>query len=628
MAPFTRWSPLSRYPLTESLSKVMPSAGNAGKKPAFVSESLCDDILQRLSPYLLRNRPVDILDLWPGPGLFSSKVNDFLKPRRHLLVEPDLKKFKDFLEPLARSRSCYELISPKMQTEQDWGHGLLSKHFPEQGPSCTDNSGPLPRNDTLLVLASPPPPTSNKDHFTMSRWFMVFMESCLLQRHLGTYGSVRLLFSGESKDVKVLLPSLIQERQRPAILTEQVARHAFLVAVTGNPARGNWAFSKQHDILRDGAARVAQRASAAGVVTPAEREFSLSALELAPDVPFAGKITAPYEPRIKTAQHEKYIAAFQAFDNARPESADYPKLKRARTRAATQLNAENRQVYARKRVVDKYAQLSELNKSISRLAAGPKTKLADFDPVIKEIEAVEASIAEWMSEHHFDTSRAVPHLVDDRLASLHSGSFDDSVFLWDRRPFEPLLIDPEEIYPRETSKCLIYFEADPNAYAARKLQQLTPEQRYIAYEALEAYTFSFTSSQFHTVKNVTDCLFPALATNEIIKAIPSLAQYASKRPKAEFDSLPKTPHPGPEYKVPPSPSPPKTQDPVYCYQENLDYDLSSVRSRVLPVSTLWDMFAKYATDCDPEEHSLVQLTRYFGGTVTTARGGLWMVDGK
>ncbi|KAL2836599.1 hypothetical protein BJX68DRAFT_274492 [Aspergillus pseudodeflectus] len=626
MPALTRWSPLSRYPLTESLSKFMPTAGNAGKKPVFVSESLCDDILQRLSPYLLRNRPVDILDLWPGPGLFSSKINDFLKPRRHVLVEPDLKKFKDFLEPLAQSRSCYELVSTKIQTEKDWGPALLSKHFPEQGPSCTDNSGPLPRNDTLLVLASPPPPTSTKDHFTVSRWFMTLMEACLQQRQLNTYGSVRLLVSVGAKDAKTILPSLIHERQRPAILTEQAARHAFLVAATDDSASGDWAFQKQYDILRDGAARVAQRASEAGVVTPVEREFSLSTLELAPDGSLVGKIPAPYQPRIKTAQHEKYIAAFQTFDNARPESPDYDKLRRARNRAFTRLNQENRQAYARKLVVDKYAQLDELNKSISRLAADQTTKLTDFDPVIKEIEAVEESIAEWMSEHHFDTSRAVPYLVDDRLASLHSGSFDDAVLLWDRRPFEPLLIGSEEIYPRETSKCLLYFEADPNAYAARKLQQLTPEQRYIAYDALEAYTLSLTGLQIHTIKNVTDCLFPALTTNEIIKAIPSLAQYASKRPKADFDSLPKTVHHNPEYKIPPLPSSLKTQDPVYCYQENLDYDLSSVRSRVLPISTLWDLFAKYATDCDPKQHSIVQLTRYFGGTVTTARGGIWLSD--
>jgi hypothetical protein len=33
--------------------------------------------------------PLDILDLWPGGGLISSKVNELLQPRRHVLVEPD-----------------------------------------------------------------------------------------------------------------------------------------------------------------------------------------------------------------------------------------------------------------------------------------------------------------------------------------------------------------------------------------------------------------------------------------------------------------------------------------------------------------------------------------------------------
>jgi hypothetical protein len=50
MPALTRWSPLSRYPLTESLSKFMPTAGNAGKKPVFVSESLCGQY--KISPHL------------------------------------------------------------------------------------------------------------------------------------------------------------------------------------------------------------------------------------------------------------------------------------------------------------------------------------------------------------------------------------------------------------------------------------------------------------------------------------------------------------------------------------------------------------------------------------------------
>ncbi|KAL2815476.1 hypothetical protein BJX63DRAFT_159389 [Aspergillus granulosus] len=632
MPQYNRWTAFSRFPATLTLSKTLPRAGTVGKKPLIVSEKLCDDVIQRLSPYLLRNRPVDILDLWPGPGILSSKVNDFLKPRRHVLIEPNLKYFKTFLEPLAQSRSCYELVSIDLKPDLDW-QSVLAQRLPEQGPSNTDHNGFLPRNDTLLVLASPPPPASRKDHFTGARWFLTFLETCLRQVNLHAYGSVRLLASISPADARTILPPLIHERERPAMLTEQLARHAFVVAAAEDSTRCDWAVQKQYDILTDGATRVAQRASEAGIVTPAGRE--LPPLEIAPESPVAGTKPTPYSPRARTAQNEKYIAAFEAFDQADPASPDYEKLKRGRNRAATQLNQENRQVHARKLIADQQARIDELNKSISRLAAAPQTKLADLDPIVKEVEALTTALSEEMAQHHFDTTRALPYLIDDRRAALDTGSFDDAVLLWDRRPFEPLLIHEDETYPRELNRTLFYFEADPNAHAAKRLSRLTQEQKYVAFDVLDAFTLSLSNSSVPTVAKLTQSLFPAWSANEVVKAIPSLARFASKRPKPDFDALPKTLHYDPDFKPPSSPSSPSKNkkaasdldpDPVYCYQENLDYDLSETRCRILPASTLWDMFAKYAER--NTDHSIVQLTRLLGGNVTTARSGIYSSDIK
>ncbi|KAL2846980.1 hypothetical protein BJY01DRAFT_169286 [Aspergillus pseudoustus] len=631
MPQHTRWTAVSRFPVTKALSKTLSRAGTVGKKPVIVSEKLCDDVLQRLSPYLLRNPPVDILDLWPGPGILSSKVNDFLKPRRHVLMEPNLKYFKSFLEPLTQSRSCYELVSIDLKPEQDW-QSLLSKHFPEQGPSNTDNSGFLPRNDSLLVLASPPPPSSRKDHFSGARWFLTFLETCLRQAHIHSYGSVRLLASISPTDTRNILPTLIHERERPAMLTEQLARHAFAVATTDDPTRSDWIVQRQYDILADGAARVAQRASEAGISNPAERK--LPPLELAPESPIAGTKPTPYSPRIRTGQNEKYIAAFEAFDKADPKSPDYEKVKQLRSRAATSLNQENRQSHVRKLIVGEQARIDELNKAISRLAADPKIKLADLEPVVKEIEARITALAEETAQHHFDLTRAIPYLIDDRRATLDTGSFDDATLLWDRRPFEPLLIHEEEAYPREIGRTLFYFEADQNAHAAKRLSRLTQQQKYMAFEVLDAYTLSLSLSRVPNVVKLTESLFPGLSTNQVIEAIPSLAQFASKRPKPDFDSLPKTLHYDASFKPPSSPSASATKnektesdpDPVYCYQENLDYDLSQTRCRILPISTLWDMFAKYAERSTG--HSVVQLTRMLGGNVTMARSGVYSSDNR
>ncbi|KAL3463052.1 hypothetical protein BJX64DRAFT_258138 [Aspergillus heterothallicus] len=630
MSQLPRRAPLKQFPVTQILYKTLPKVGLVAKKPVIVSEKLCDDVTQRLSPYLLRNPPVDILDLWPGPGILSSKVNDLLKPRRHVLIEPNLKTFGALLKPLAQSRPCYKLVSTELKPDVDW-LDILSRYFPEQGPSNTDNSGVLPRNDTLLVMAHPPPPLSSKDHMSGSRWFLNFVETCLWQTDLHRYGSVRLLASISPIDSRSILPSLIHERERPAVLSEHLAGHAFAVAASHDPTRlRDWAAQKHFDVFAGSAARVAQRTSEAGFITPAERQQP--PLELAPEAPLVGNKPTPYVTRARSNQHDKYLAAFKAFDKADPESPGYDKIKKARSRASVQLSQENRQAHARNLLTDRQVQIYGLNKSISRLAADPEAKLADLDPIVKEVEALTTTLAEEMAQHHFDTTRAVPYLIDDRRAAFDTGSYDDAVLLWDRRPFEPLVIHEDEMYPRGLNRTLLYFEADPNAHSAKRLSRLTQDQQYAAYEAFEAFSFCLSGSHLLTVEKLMEILFPAFTANEIVKAFPSLARFASKRPKPNFDDLPKTLHYEPDFKPPALPSTTEGKeatykpDPAYCYQENLDYDLSGVRCRVLPTSTLWDIFAKYSEHA--KDHSIVQLSRSFGGNVTNARSGIYQGNFK
>ena len=65
-----------------------------------VSDKLCDDILSYIGPSLERHRGCDIVDLYPGAGEWSSKLNQFLQPRSHVLLEPDADLYRPFLQPL------------------------------------------------------------------------------------------------------------------------------------------------------------------------------------------------------------------------------------------------------------------------------------------------------------------------------------------------------------------------------------------------------------------------------------------------------------------------------------------------------------------------------------------------
>ncbi|QMW37666.1 hypothetical protein COH20_008711 [Aspergillus flavus] len=603
----TRWTPVPHLPLTQAIYNCfpLPTRRRSVRKAELASEKLCDDVLNRLSPFLLRNPAVDILDLWPGAGLWSSKVNALLKPRRHVLIEPELKYYKPLLLPLAESNPSYELLSAEIHDIADW-QSILSKHFPEQGPSNRDDSGILPRNDTLLILANPPAIGSKKDHYTPARWWSVFMEACMHQTGLHAYGSVRMVASLPISDAQQVIPRTIIERKRPALLTENVAMHAFEVAAPKAPKDPNaWATLKGWDLMTSNALRVAQRAAEQGVTTPPGRE--LPPIPLAPESPDQGRIPLPYVPRPYTEWHEKVWKKITTDTPAKDG-----KLNATQRRGLTQLNKENRDVYKRQYQATTIGEIDELTNTLSRTAADPRESSAALEPILDKIKAAKSTVDQILSEVHYEVIKEVPAVVDNKRVALHSGNFDDAILHWDRRPFEPLLITPEELYPREAERSVLYFEADPNPPAVQKLNQLDPSQRDAALRLFEALSLTIGTRNLMTVAEFLELIFPERPINDIVKSIPGLAVFAAKTPKPDFDNLPKTIHGSPEAREP--------LDPAACYQENLDYDLSDVRVRTLPISTLWDIFVEYQKKGNTNL-STVQLTQLLGGTLTSFRTG-------
>ncbi|RDW86727.1 uncharacterized protein DSM5745_03369 [Aspergillus mulundensis] len=611
-----KYAPVTKFPITSALHKGLPRTGVHRTKPNIVGPELCDDILKRLSPYLSRNTPVDVLDLWPGPGVLSSKVNDFLKPRRHVLIEPDLKYFRPHIESWSKGRSGCEVVQTQLYGLWDWQE-LLSKYLPEQGIQNSDNSGTLARNDTLLVLANPPGPRSHKDHFSGSRWIQVFMDECLQQSGLSAYGAVRLLVAMSSSDVYSVLPRAIAQRARPSLLTEQVALHAFEVASTVDEKIGTWAYHKDWEMITGGEQRVQERASKNNVVVPEGRAFP--PIEPAPECPnlptsalssdgrSKRNIVHPYQPRPRTLQHDKYFTAFEELNKISPDSPKHKEAVKGLRKIISLMISENNQAYTRVQLADIQNKIDNLNKNISRYAASPQSQRS-LKGVPDQVESLKASYEEIHSAIHFDTIRTLPLLRDNRRSAYHSHNFDEAVLLYDRRPFEPLLIDSNELYPRGIYRTLMYFEANPNPPAKRYLQQLDESQRELATRFFSAISYCLGVNGALTISNLMEKVLPAHTANDLVRAVPTLAIHASRRPKPNFEECPKTVHYDELGTMP--------REPVYGFQENLDYDLSDVSIRVLSSETIWSLAVEYAREGIHVD--VVQLTRMLGGTTTSA----------
>jgi transcription factor 1 len=567
--------------------------------------NLVDHILQRVAPYIRRNPPLDILDLWPTSGIWSSKINEFLQPRRHVLVEPEI-TYHRFLKPLVQSKPCYKLLKEPIYGKADWAE-FIPTHFPEQSPIVPNKPGVLPKNNTLLILANPPAAFSPKDHYTPSRWWLKFLEDCLHQNGLNMYGSVRVLALAPFKDITGVLPRTTADRRRIGSLTETLALHAIEIASSNEFE--HWHASRGWDALLDNRKRVAERAAAQNIITPPNREPP--PLECIPDIKARGRKESPYTARMLLPLHKELLSTIEAGDatgfKSRTGVTD-PKLRdllRQKSLAVTKLARNNTMAYSRQKLTDMRLNIDEETRKLARAAADPNETPENLKILDDQIGTLQSQYAAEVSKTHFSESRFYESTIDDSRIAFISNNFDDSQLVWDRRPFEPLVIHPDEIWPADRPMGLIYFEAQEAPLALQKIFQQPKSTHREALDRFLALINTTNGRTLMTVSEIAEFAFSKLSTNELVRAIPSLATFANKRIK---------PGSGP------MPLGDPALDPVTSYQDNLDYDLSEVRLRILSMATIGEMVVEY--EKVGSKLSAQAFNRLLGGALTTAQLGV------
>jgi transcription factor 1 len=616
---------LRRFPITTQLKQAfLKRRGRSGPRAELVNEELLgkssdlvlkvynadalldliDGIVQRVSPYLRQNPPSDILDLWPSCGTLSSKVNQLIQPRRHVLVEPN-EAYLPILEPLIRSKPCYKLLNQPLYAKVDWLN-FLQTHFPEQSPVTQQKPGVLPKNDALLILANLPASLSPKDHYTPGRWWLKFLEDCLLQTGLNSYGSVRVLAMSPFKDLTVMLPRTTADCRRTGLFAETLGLHNFEIASSVEPE--SWHASRGWDSIYSNRKRVAERAAAQNIVTPPNRE--LPPLQKVPEVEYPGRKGSPYTARMYMPQHDdifQTIATGDATGLESPADTKDPLPKEAmkkRSLAISKLATENTAAYTRQKLTSMRLHLDEQTRKLARAAADPNETPENLRILDDQIGSLESTFAAEVSNTHHKVARFYETNIDDSRLACISNNFDDSQLTWDRRPFEPLVIHPDEIWSCGKASGLIYFEAHERPPALQKIFQLPNSAHVDALERFQAILGVINVRNAITVPEIGKLLFPGLSTNELVQAIPKLATFASKRIKPGSGPIPLSD---------------PTLDPVTSYQENLNYDLSEVRLRVISLATIADMVVEYEKDVN--KLNPYALSRNLGGSLTWAQLG-------
>ncbi|KAJ5124265.1 uncharacterized protein N7515_008090 [Penicillium bovifimosum] len=597
--------PLARFPITQQLydKVVHRHRGRSKARTSYVSEGLLDDIVQRVSPLLASNTPLDIVDFGPGCGLLSSKLNESLRPRRHVLVEPNTHFSDAFLKPLSQSKPCYKLVNEPIYGRLVWDD-FFATHLPEQGPH-NRSPGRIPKNDTLLVLADLPAANSKADHLRPSRWWLRVLTNCLYQSGLHMYGSVRILATCPFEDIHGVLPRSVYERSRGSILAEALSLRTMEIAISGDEPEPAHQWRGWNEI-QENRKQVAERAAANGIVTPPGRE--LPPREAVPQVPARGQKEAPYEPRPFLEMHKAIFQAIEAADatglkSGRNKDPETKELIRNRTLAVSRLARDNKMAHVRQKMANMRLHIDELTRSFSRAAADLKETVESLKVMSDEIVSLKSAFLQEFGDIHFVLTRHHDKTVDDSRMVYSRRELKDGGLLHDDRPFEPLHIHPEELYPRGMGRGMIYFEANPNPPALQKIHDLPSASIPDALERFYIMTSIVGTRGNMSVAELREQVFPTWTTNDLVRAVPSLATFAEKSIKPGCGPMP----------LPDG----SASDPACTYQDNIDYDLREVRLRVLTVRTLVDIALEY--EKLPDKLDFMQFSRYLGGSMTSAQ---------
>lgn len=542
--------------------------------------------------------------MWPGAGLLSSKVHELLRPQRHSLFEPDWKKYKQFLEPLAGKDSSYQCLDLHPYKQNTWT-GLVEKHLSKHGVPTSQALDHV-KDTTLLVLANCP--STGRGDVAASGWWADVAENFARAPGYTAYQNVQILISAPTFDLRYMVPKLSSRRRRFSILYESVGSHLFQVA--GTPDFDDSYFTiATLDQINDNANHVSAKAEALNVATPPGREPP--GFDLLPPAPPRGGVPPPHVPRVKTEWHRSMLEIMGAGDKPRVDSTAIYRQGKAHKK----LLKENQRVYLDQQGLQVGLEFDRLNQRLSRDAANPALDSRALQPLADELKAKRAAWSEVQrDEKAIDRRDGASFLIDNQRTSQVHGNYDNPILPWYRRPFEPLTIQPDEFYPHDSSRGFVFFDMNASSPYIHRLNGLTPAVRTEALEIAESLMYLLNSRSWISLSELCETLFPRQPINDLVEKIPSLAAFAYKFMKPNFDELPKTLHSGPETR-----QGEQGPDPAECFQENLNYDLSDVRLRILSSRTILEIALLYQQRSD--KLSAVQLARALGCAVTASKAG-------
>ncbi|KAI0108839.1 S-adenosyl-L-methionine-dependent methyltransferase [Hypoxylon sp. NC0597] len=416
------WDPSRRGPKPKN-AKTSPKADKT--RLNIVSEKLCDDIFAYVGSTLERHKGCDIVDIYPGAGLWSRKLHDYLQPRSHILMEPDAELYEPFLKPLL-DRPNTTLIPASGLVWRELSSIMTPEYLPHQ--VVPDPSRLTQRNDTLLVTAN--------IAFHPKKRFLTFesMASLVLYQFIESirssglfqrYGLVRMLIWTRHDDKYSLLPKMMQKRKKLALDSELSCE--WVREVCGREGLDSAWFVRDSIIDASSSLATWERMQAAGIKMPRGRasedlkEAKVALRSRKAIVP--GSRPPVFKRQFQEALNELETAhKEQVFTK---DSDTYKSMQSYRWRATSEDRKHERMF----RLISGLDAINLLYKS-GRASSG-------------ELEALEA---EWEASLQANPKGSINEFITYK-DNLHYYRQDPPLLHWDRRAYDPMVVRAEEFFP-------------------------------------------------------------------------------------------------------------------------------------------------------------------------------------
>lgn len=444
-------------------------------------------MIERLAPSLEKHKGCDIIDINPGPCIWSSKLHKHLKPRTHLLLEPDT-VYKQFYEPLLQKKNSKYKLIPK--------HGViwetldsLGEHLPHQELLLPGDPRQNAPNNTLLF-------TADLGHLfpaiygfkNMSHLFLhQLMSACRNHSLFYRYGLVRMLIWMDDRDKMILCPRTVSSRTKFAVELEINFESIVEVASSDASLDLTRVRRREHPLQLQRAKQSLELMDKAGIKTPDGRALTMQ-IEAAQKQGESSRDASYNASRQSMAQLEDLESRWKRGEFTR--YVEDPTAPRGKTVSEEYLRMSRMQ-HRRNFLIKEYAWLDEQiarhdsiiaqEESLGNLPADEASSAKE------EIKKLWETFLEDLEKRHYHQQAQFFLRLDDRLLFYK----DPPVLHWDRQPFMALKVKAEEFFPAHE---LALLDVQPKA-----LEPIfRPSVNYDHFEYIVASFFTFPTQSIES----------------------------------------------------------------------------------------------------------------------------------